>query len=287
MTPGIYPDMSREEYFAIEAANFSTLKNYAEPTALHAQWQIAHPKEQTDEMKLGTLCEMAIQCPEMLESSYVVMPDYTVGLVDPKGEPYANPRGTKKYKQLVSDFGRENAGKEFVKTEELQTAKRVAEAIASSKTASELLCGEGQNQVAIVWIDPLTGLLCKGLLDRLTTFNGSKCVVDLKCMSDASPGGFARQSANFCYHVQAWMYLAGLRELGEHVPNFYHVVPETIEPHGVAVYEMDRDSLAQGLVDFEKYITLHAECKRTSRYPGYVDGIEPLSLPRWRISRDI
>lgn len=281
MTPGMYPGLSRAEYEAIPAANYSTLKHYAAATPAHARERIVHPKEVSDAMKLGNLCDCAILEPSLLEARYCVLPDFTVGLVDDSGKAYANPRGTKKYKQLVSDFGREHVGKDFVSADELTTAKLVAEAIATSRTATELLTAPGDNQVAIVWIDPDTGLLCKALLDRLCTWNGERCVVDLKTTEDGCPPAFRKSCELLGYDVQAASYLKGLACLDMPARHFIHVVAETVPPYGVAVHEMTDAFLSIGIQRYERFLGTHAECTAAGRWPCYPDSIQPLDPSPW------
>lgn len=280
MKPGIYADLTRAEYDAIQAANYSTIKHYAAPTPAHARERMLHPREASPEMRLGTLCEAAIEDPARLERDYIAMPDFTIGLLDDKGQPYSNPRATKKYKQLVSDFGRENQGREFVDVADLDVARIVAESVAQNAVASELL-STGECQVAVVWIDQMTGFLCKGLLDRITTWNGKRCVVDLKTAADASPAGFLRSCETLLYHVQAAMYMSGMAANGQHAGHFLHVVCETVPPYGVAVYEMTDAFLSIGLQRLEQFMRLHADCTAANRWPGYPDGIQTLDPSPW------
>ena len=279
MQPGIYTNMSREEYFAIDSVSQSGLKDYARSPA---HWLAAQrrPRKETDDMRLGNVIDCAILEPHLLESRYTVLPDFATGLVDDKGFPYKSPRATSKYKQLVSEFGRLNQGKEFVEPEWLESARGVAEGIAANEDASELLSGEGHNQVALVWIDPETGLLCKGLLDRLCTFQGKRVVVDVKSTGDVR--FFEKACGDFGYAFQSAYYLRGLSILGEPAERFLHVVCERDDPYACEVRELDDESLDQGLREVTEFLALHAECKRTGHWPTKRSGVIPCRLPRYK-----
>lgn len=281
MQPGIYPDWPRTLYDSIEAVNQSSLRHYRKTPAHWLAWKRS-PRVATDSMRLGNLIEDAVQNPALFASRYVVMPDLTIGCKTKSGKISDSPKSTEDYKERVAQFGRENAGKEFIEQAELDTCKAVCESISGQETASELLGCEGQNQVAIVWNDPETGLLCKALIDRRIL--GGRTILDLKTTQDAH--WFPKHCHDYGYHVQAAFYLWGLSVLGETADEFLHVVCETSDPFGVKVMRMGDTSIDQGYREFRKYLDLHAECVRNNRWPNYPSGIEDFELPRYAFTKD-
>jgi hypothetical protein len=152
-------------------------------------------------------------------------------------------------------------------------------AVRASNTAAELLYGAGANEVSALW--DLGGTLCKGRMDRITRWVGYHWVVDLKITKDARELAFGRQVVNFDYHGAAAWYLDGLNALSPGERRFAWVVVESEEPHGVKVYEPSDDALDQGRRQNAAALAIYRECLQTGEWPGYMDGVHPLELPRW------
>lgn len=286
MTPGLYPGIPRTEYEALDAVNYSVLRHFRRSPAHAREYQLNGMKT-TGPMELGTLVHFALLEPERFRDTCLAMPDFAAGLTDDAGQPYASPRATKKYKQRMADFQHANIDKTIVRAEDHAVCRAIGEAVAGHETAAELLGGGPvENEVGIVWEDPVTGLLCKGLVDRLTTLGGRRVLVELKTTTDAGPRAFAQSCAAFGYAIQANLYMRGLMLLGRPVFRFLHVVCETAPPFAVAVYELDLDSLDQGWRECQDYLRQYAACLRSGRWPGYSQRIEPLSLPRYALTRE-
>lgn len=285
MEPGIYPGLPRTEYERLDAVNYSVLRHFKR-TPAHAREYQLNGTETTGPMELGTLIHFALLEPERFRDTTVVMPDFTVGLKDKDGNPYLSPRATKAYKQKVADFQHANIDKTIIDPADRAVCLAIGEAVAGHETAASLLDGDGRNEVGIVWEDPETGLLCKGLIDRLTGANGRTVLVDLKSAEDAGPGSFARSCAALGYHLQLAFYGMGLVVHRRPPSRLLHVVCETVPPHAVAVYELDSAALDQGYREVRAHLNDYAACLKAGRWPGYPDRIEPLSLPRYAMTRD-
>lgn len=277
--PGIWPGTSRAEYDRIDAVNFSFLKGYRR-TPAHAMFS---RRQETDSMLFGTAVHTALLEPDRFATDFVIMPDLASGLCDDKGSPYERPRSTKKYANLVEQFETQHAGKVVVEAADHERCKGICARIEENSTARELLAATGDNEVAVVWVDPVTGLACKGLLDRLVyRWRGLRVVLDLKTTDDVRR--FPAKCVDYSYHVQAAFYLWGLSVLNEPANEFLHVVIETDQPYGVAVRKMRDRSLIQGVREFRKYLDAHAKCKAERSWPCYPDGIEEFDIPNYAIT---
>lgn len=136
---------------------------------------------------------------------------------------------------------------------------------------------KGRPERSLYWIDPATGITCRGRLD----WEMSNAIVDLKTAVTAAPQRFSRSLVDYGYALQAAWYQDGYEVLtGERLP-FVHVVVEKEPPHLVAVYQVDADALAYGADRAAEARALYAECESADEWPGYSTDIELVSLPGW------
>lgn len=285
ITPGIRVGCTRAEYDAIPAVNQSKLKLFRRSPA-HVRLAMLEPSRSTEAMELGTLIHTVLLEPQRFREQYVVMPDLTAGCKNADGSPSRNPKQTGDYKRKVADFQNANLGKKTVEADDHAVCTAIGEAIASYTRATELLTSPGRNELGVVWIDEETGLACKALIDRTTSHEERTCIVDIKSALDASPEAFAKDCSKYGYHLQAAFYLDGLNAFGAAPRRFIHVVVEKEPPFGVAVYELDEQSIALGRRRIRAYLRQYAQCQAANDWPAYADAIEPLTLPNWEFSKE-
>lgn len=263
---GLHPQ-TRASYNRIEAVNYSLLKHFDRSPA-HVREQELRPKEATDAMALGTAIHCAVLEPKKFATKYVVAPT-----VDGR---------TKAGKEAMAEFTTASVGKSMIGSEEMEVVRFISESMC--ETARTLLSSPGRNEFAAVWTDPETGLRCKGIIDRLTTYLGWTVIVDIKTCQNASAWAFKGSVAKYKYHEQAAFYLHGLDCLAPAQRRFLWVAIETERPYGVAVYEPDEETLEEGRKLYRQHLRMYAECKSNNTWPGYADGISPLSLPKWALT---
>jgi len=274
MTPtkaGVYPGLSLAEYLAIDAANHSTLRRFAR-SAAHAREEMVHPPEPTAALAFGQAVHAAVLEPHAFST------DYAIG---PEGD-----RRTKAGKDAWTRFELDHPGALVLGHDEGETIQAIVRAIGEHELARDLCrTARGLSELTVLWDHALVGLeapvRCKGRIDRLVDWHGTPTVVDLKTTTDASPKAFARACANFGYHSQAAFYLDGLRSLSDLDRRYVLCAVEKERPHGVACYELDAKSLQQGRVEYERWLWLYAEARRTNVWPGYDAALQSLSIPRW------
>lgn len=214
-----------------------------------------------------------------------------------------------------------NEGKVIIEAPEWDRLEKMLAAIRAHPAAMKLLSAPGEAELSCYWhepvIDPATGaqaLNADGtpaeLLMRCRPdfWRHDGIIVDLKSTSPggASPEEFARSIDNWRYHVQHPMYLRGAyaalkaeaakledSDFADFSPPraFVFVVVETDAcvvdgvAMGVAVYQLQPDSVALGEQEMREDIaTLHA-CQQSGRWPGYSERIEPIELPAYAFTR--
>lgn len=267
---GIALNQPAEEYHRrnLGLASKSGLDQIAKSPAHYRAWTLGEQTPPTPAMLFGSAFHAYVLEPQVFAEQYVEAPDLSV---------YGHP-SSKAYKEAKALFMQENAGRKLITAEDLATIQRMAEALAAHPMARNLIVG-GTAEASLKWIDPRTGLRCKGRVDYWLPEIG--VAVDLKTTQDAKPESFARSVATYRYHVQDSFYRAGFKETGNPIQHFLFVCVEKEAPHGVSVVFCDDAARERGDQLVVRDMDTLAECVRTDTWPGYGEGLSPISLPAW------
>jgi hypothetical protein len=172
----------------------------------------------------------------------------------------------------------EAAGVTPVKSSDWLTAEAMMRALAVWLDKVPVLA-TGKAQVSVVWVEPKSGVTCKGRIDWITP--GWLC--DYKTTVDASPWGFGRQAGQLGYHIQAAMYQDAWHILtGERVP-FLFIAQEKVQPFAAGLYPMQDASIAAGRALYEKAAYWWGQSKKSGEWPGYSSVPEPINIPQYMI----
>ncbi len=248
--------MTREEYDAIDALNWSRLKLIDQSPALFQQGSGGDFAS----ADLGTATHMAILEPEKFATDCVVAP---------------MKRDKRSKAWLEYEFEHLNLGHFIVTNSEREEAARMAESVRKNKRAMEYLSG-GQSEVPLTWnIGPVK---CKGRADYISPI----AIPDVKTTKNASPKAFAASMVRLSYHGQAAWYRDGYRlSTGKSLP-FVFIAIENSAPYVVQVYTVPDAILARGR---ELYLNLLAKldyCQKTGWWGGYSESEEmDLVWPEW------
>jgi exodeoxyribonuclease VIII len=194
------------------------------------------------------------------------------------------PKRTKADKEAWEEWLDEHPNQTALKLEDWEAVHSMREAVLAHPTAAEIMAGQGENELTMVWKDPDNGTLCKGRADRLTTLGGESVIADLKSTQDSSPEGWGRSSARFLYHCQAAWYLAGANELAPLERRFLFICCEKKAPYGVTVQELNEDALKAGAKLNRIYLNRWLKCLKTKNFTGYPDGVLNYGLPAWALN---
>lgn len=258
MKTGLYPGLSRAEYERIDAVNVSTLAHF-ERSSMHAREKMLHPDPPTAAMILGTIFHCAVLEPERFKKDYAVAPECD--------------RRTKEGKAKWAEFEAENPHAEIVKAEDYATILKMRDSVWAHPTAKQILGGKGHNEVGLVFDNPETGLRCKGLMDRLTTYDDWTWVIDLKRTNDAAPRGFSKTVKALYYAARAAFYVDGCNIVAPRDRRFAWIAVEPEPPYAVAIYEPDAEALAAGRSRYMRWLRNYQEATTTGVWPGYDVGI--------------
>jgi hypothetical protein len=262
---GIVRGLPAAEYHADPGASSTLLRKFAR-SALHARYEMLHGSEQTEPQAEGEAIHTAVLEPMRFEMAYARGPAER-----------RTKAGRDAYDVLAS------AGKIVLKAGPYDDVLNIRDAVNAHETAGALLAASVERELSVFWTEH--GRRCKARLDLVTTFVGWTWVVDIKGqgdgLADASPDGFARACAQYGYHVQAAWYLRALDKIAPHPRRFAWIAVEKAPPHAVAVYEPSEAMLAQGASQAEQYFQRLRHAEETGNWPGYIEGIRPLDLPKW------
>lgn len=256
-----YVGMAASDYHAAEALSASGAKLLLRSPA-HYLASKANQKEPTAAMRLGTLTHALVLEPEKFDAEFAVMPKFD--------------RRTTIGKKAAEEFEQEHAGKVIVDEIAYERARNIADAVRSHPLVAQSLVG-GHAEVSLFWDQ--YGLPCKARCDYMT----GNSIFDVKTCLDASPEGFARQIANFQYHLQAAHYSAGFREVvGWEPDRFVFIAVESEAPHAVGIYALDARSLQSGRLLMERAAAAYRTAIEQPAVPAfYSEALVEIAVPAW------
>lgn len=256
LAPGLYPDMSRAEYDALDRVNFSTLKSMARSPAhyfhgLHTQW------EDTPSKKLGRAVHLAVLEPARFAAAVAVWSG-----------------GTRRGAAWEA-FRVAHAGQELLTEAESETCAAIQAAVRSDPLAGRYV-EDGATEVTMIWATA-DGVQCKGRID----LDSPRGIVDLKTTRNSSPSGFGREVWSYLYHAQAAWYQDGYERITGTKKPYWLVAVESAAPYVAQVYSVPDAVLNIGRESVKEWLAKLAWCHATCQWPGYLDTEAEIELPRW------
>lgn len=272
MKPGIYPGLPRAEYEKIDAINISTLVKGLKSMA-HLKYELEHPTPPTDALRIGIAVHIAVFEPHRTDSFFVAP---------------ARGRRSNEDKAWWEAFEAKAAAANGIvlSVEEADMVYAIRDSLRAFKPTREILDAQGVGEMAVVWIDAETGLLCKGMVDRFCQWNGWPLLPDLKTCLDGSVDEWPRVVYKHSYHVKAAWYLDGLQSIQPCERRFIWIAVEKSAPYLPNLHEPDEEMLSVGRATYRRLLNQYAEAKKTGVWPGYPEGINPTRLPKWALNKE-
>ena len=269
MEPGIYTDLSNEDYHKGGGLSASGLKRLSRSPE-HFKKSIT---KETDAMRIGTATHCAVFEPERFAVEYIA-PDHPLNR--------ATQEGKAEWAELLE------TGKIVLKQEEYRDILNIAESVRRN-ALSRILVEGGIAEQSVYWKqtvqwgeDEETKILCKCRPDYVKQLDEGYLVIDLKTTQDARPNKFERSSYwDYGYHIQAAHYTTGMTAaVGIPPRDFIFIAVETAPPYGVSVYQSSRSFLNRGIEENDALYKVYARCMREGAWPGYPEMMHELELPR-------
>lgn len=160
-----------------------------------------------------------------------------------------------------------------------QVAVEMANSVRSNAAAMELLGGDLLVEASIFSHDEATGVDMRCRPDGWR--KDIAAVIDLKTTIDPSPSGFAKQCANFGYHLQDQWYRRCMLNDGHEVDRFIFIAVGKENPYPVGVYELDYQSLEEGAAGVQCALEKYHQALKTNVWEyGYGD-LQTIQIPSY------
>ena len=268
MEPGIYRDLSNENYHAGPGISKSGISLILDsPQKFKARYIDGLKAETTPAMVIGSATHTAVFEPHLFDAEYAVCPKCD--------------KRTKIGKEVYEQFCASAGSKTIITEDDLTKISAIRDAVRNHPKAGPLVSDE-QNEIenSIFCTDEETGLLVKVRPDCIQEHR--EIIIDLKTTTNSSYGAFSKACFDLTYYIQAGMYLSVARQHGLNVTNFVFVVVEKEPPYAIGIYWADKRMIELGYDEFCRGMKIYAECLSSGVWPGYNnDQVVEISLPKW------
>lgn len=171
------------------------------------------------------------------------------------------------------------AGAVLLTEADYQVAIDMANAVRSNAAAMELLSGDLTVEASVFSTDHAHGVDLRCRPDGWR--KDIAAVIDLKTTIDPSPQGFAKQAANFGYHIQDQFYRHAMMLDGHEVDRFIFIAVGKEAPYPVGVYELDALSLHEGSAGVQYALEQYAKAQRTNVWDYGYGELQTIQIPRY------
>ncbi|WP_289992032.1 PD-(D/E)XK nuclease-like domain-containing protein [Photorhabdus laumondii] len=270
MKPGIYYDISNENYHNGEGVSKSQLDDIAKSPAFY-RWKKNAPidTEKLKALDMGTALHCLLLEPDEFSNRFIEAPEFN----------RRTNQGKADEKEFLKDC--EKTGKTVMDYERHRKLKLMRDSVMAHHAARYFLEADGYNEASIYWSDTDTDELCRIRPDKFLL--NQPVIVDVKKVADMER--FPCHIEEFRYHVQNAMYQEGyLRHFGESPLFLFIAVSESIDcaRYPVRVFELDSDDVDVGFNLFKQNLHIFHECRINDDWGG----IEPISRPNWAKRRN-
>jgi hypothetical protein len=262
--PGLL--MPFAEYREAPGIHFSALR-YMGKSPLHYLHALQNPPAETQALLLGRATHTAVFEPMRFQLDYAI---------------WSGDRRGAAYMQFADEAAAQ--GRSILKENEYSTALAIRDSVRRIPEIAALL-EKGQPEVSLFWVNPSTGLSCKGRLDWIA---GEGVILDLKTTSSIDPRTFAAHAWRMGYFHQAAMYQEGYAVcsgMGT-ILRFGIIAVEKEAPHACRLYWLDPDSLSRAWSEYQGWLNQVKDCMASGVWPGPGPVESELAAPAWATADD-
>ena len=255
----IYKTLSNTDYHALDAISSTAVKAVSKQSVAH--WLGATRKE-TPALAVGSAIH-----------SLTLEPEKNDVLRGPETR-----RGNA-WKDAVAEAKTFNPDAIVLPEAEFDKAQAIADAARANPFLAKYLADEQSKiEMSVILHDPDCGL---ELRTRPDLYHPDGTVIDLKTTVDASPEGFAKQSFNLAYHIQAFHYCRALELEGLRVKRFIFVAVETSSPYATCAHVVSKGLMQLGRLDWERSVEKIMNYQETGEASTGWPEMNEMALPSW------
>ncbi len=246
--PGIYEDLTYEEYASIPAWRSHDLTTLIK---CPYQWRNKRDMSESPALLEGRVQHTVFGELHKFDDEFVIEP-----MVD---------RRTKAGKEEYADWLQGVGDRTPVKPEMYEVCMERREVLREYIPKPE---HKVELTVCFEWL----GQPCKGRMDWYTGTD----VWDLKTCRDASPRGFRSAINTFRYYQQAAYYLTAARSCGLRADKFYFLAIEKQYPYPYGIYTLSDEAIAFGEARNEQALARGLQCLEKDEWIPYgsIDPVE-------------
>ena len=160
---------------------------------------------------------------------------------------------------------------------ELNQVIGTARAIKNNKKAYNAFHQKGESEISLFWIDEETGLMLKCRPDFLPADH--KLVPDYKTCQSVNPEIFYGDFIKYGYHIEAAMYMAGIKAVfDDDVETFFFVAQEKEPPYITQVYVPDDAIVTYGDKAVRLGINKFIECQQKGFFGTYSESVIEMTI---------
>jgi len=264
---GIHYGIPEEEYHSIVAASSSRLSLLKRSPA-HMKQGRAPSKSFAD----GTLIHKAVLEPALWSREHYVRA--------PVGD-----KRKKEVKQAWADAIDEYGEERLLPADTYDMCHAIAMNVSLHPVAAAMLV-DIDAEATIMWLDPDTGVECKGRIDALPRSGRWKTsIIDVKSTQDASRNGFEQSFFRFGYYRQMAFYLSGLEKLGLWCPEAHITAVEKAAPYASSIFRCDEGALDAGQQENRVLLRKYRECDEHDHWPAYPEDPQDITIPSWAYAK--
>lgn len=269
MKPGIYTDLTNEDYHATTAISASFLKSWILYSPFHANYGKSDISQLIAD--LGTATHSEALEPE--KGNVVLSTEKT--------------RATKAFKEHYEECKKQ--GKVLLPQKDYEMIKGMVHGVdidgqtigglRNDEVISVLLNREDKICEASLFAEHETGLLLKARPDIYSPSLSS--MGDVKTTQDASPMGFARDIFKRGYHIQAAHYLLLAEANGWEVEQWGFLAVSKTYPYPAHYHALTDNAIAYGKMLVNRALIDIAKAKKSGIYPTNWGPFSTHELPQW------
>lgn len=277
-TPGVYPDLTAEEYHA-DPVPGGSLSSTGARRLLPPSCPALFRHEQDTPQKPRRTFELGHAAHRLVlgDGPDVITVDY-------------DDWRTKAAREARDEI--RAAGAVPLLQHEGEELAAMANALRAHPIAGPLFIpGTGQAEVSLFWQDNRAGTWLRARPDWVKgrAPGGRLILADYKTCRSAAPDAIERDVHAYGYHQQAAWYLDGIHALGlgDYTAQFVFVFQEKTAPYLITVCAIDDMTLRIGAAKNRRALTAYQQCRESGVWPGYCDDDIPyISLPAWAGSKE-